>query len=55
MRNGRFKGSDNGRHLLPPMSWFNYARLTDDDVTAIFAYLKSTKPVKNVPPAPVQF
>lgn len=55
MRNGRFKGSDNGRHLLPPMPWFNYARLTDDDVTAIFAYLKSTKPVKNVPPAPVQF
>ncbi|MBO9728960.1 MAG: c-type cytochrome [Chitinophaga sp.] len=55
MRHGRFKGSENGRILLPPMPWVNYSRLTDDDAAAIFAYLKSTKPVKNVAPAPVHF
>jgi hypothetical protein len=27
--------------------------MTDDEVKAIFAYLKSTKPIKNVVPPPV--
>lgn len=51
IREGRFKGMDNGRPLLPPMPWFNYAKLTNDDLTAVWAYLQSIPPVKNAVPA----
>jgi len=50
---GKFKGMENGRTLLPPMPWVNYAPMKDEDIKAVFAYLKSIKPVKNVVPAPV--
>ncbi|WP_233380149.1 c-type cytochrome [Maribellus sp. CM-23] len=50
---GKFKGLDGARTLLPPMPWFNFSQLTDQDVKAIFAYLKSIPPVRNVVPAPV--
>lgn len=53
MRKGKFKGMENGRDLLPPMPWPNFAHLTDDDLKAMFAYLKSTTPVENVVPAPI--
>ncbi len=52
LREGKYKGLDNGRPILPPMPWQNFRNLTDDDIAAIFAYLKTTKPVNNVPPAP---
>jgi len=50
---GKFKGLDAGRQLLPPMPWESYANLKDEDVKAIFAYLKSTKPIRNIVPAPI--
>lgn len=53
LRQGKSKGLDGNRQLLPPMPWPNYITLTDADMKAIFAYLKSTKPVKNVVPAPI--
>lgn len=52
IRQGKYKGLDNARPLLPPMPWPVYARATDEDLRAIFAYLKSTTPVSNVVPAP---
>lgn len=52
---GKYKGMENGRPLLPPMPWFNYSEMKDEDVRGIFAYLKSIKPVKNVVPPPKQF
>lgn len=55
IRKGKFKGHDEGRNLLPPMPWQNFGQMTDDDLKAIHAYLQSTKPVENVPPAPKQF
>lgn len=55
IRKGKFKGMETGRDLLPPMPWFMYRNLTDEDLKSIFAYLKSTKPVKNVVPAPKSF
>lgn len=55
IREGKYKGLDNTRPLLPPMPWFAYKHLTDDDLKSIFAFLKSTKPVKNVVPAPKPF
>ncbi len=53
IREGKSKGLDNTRPLLPPMPWPSYAQASDDDLRAIFAYLKSIKPVKNVVPQPI--
>jgi Cytochrome c len=52
IREGKSKGLEGNRDLLPPMPWFVYRNFSDEDIKAIFAYLKSTKPVKNVVPAP---
>jgi hypothetical protein len=52
MRKGKFKGLDTGRDLLPPMPWQNFGKLTDEDLKSIFAFLKTTKPVKNIAPEP---
>ena len=52
IREGKFKGLENGRDLLPPMPWFVYRNLNDEDLKSIFAYLKTTRPVANVVPAP---
>ncbi len=51
---GKYKGLDSTRMLLPPMPWPNYRSLKDEDVKAIFAFLKATKPVANLVPAPKQ-
>ena len=48
MRTGRH-GS---RPILPPMPWPSLAALTDEDLKAIFAYLKTVPPVKNAVPEP---
>ncbi len=53
LKEGKYKGLDGARMLLPPMPWPNYVNLTEADLEAIFAYLKSTKPVKNLVPAPI--
>ncbi|WP_269014636.1 c-type cytochrome [Aquirufa nivalisilvae] len=50
---GKFKGLEHERMLLPPMPWFNFINLKDEDAHAMFQYLKSLKPVKNVVPAPI--
>lgn len=50
---GKFKGIDGGRMLLPPMPWQNWMNMKDEEVQAIFAYLKSIRPVRNVVPAPI--
>jgi mono/diheme cytochrome c family protein len=50
---GKAKGLATNRMLLPPMPWTNYRNIKDADLKAIFAYLKSTKPVANVVPAPI--
>ena len=51
LRQGKAKGLDNNRMLLPPMPWRNLGQLHDEDIKAIFAYLQSTKPINNVVPA----
>ncbi len=53
LKEGKYKGMDNSRMLLPPMPWFNFVNLSDEDAHAMFAYLKSLKPVKNQVPDPV--
>lgn len=55
MREGKAKGLENNRMLLPPMPWQNYAALTDDEIKAIYLYLQSIPAVENLPPQPVAF
>lgn len=50
---GKLKGLEGTRPLLPPMPWFNYVHIGDEDLKAVFAYLQSTNPVRNVVPAPI--
>lgn len=50
---GKYMGLDSGRALLPPMPWQEFAHMTNEDVEAVYAYLKSIKPVKNIVPAPI--
>ena len=38
------------RKMLPPMPWNEVSRLGDDELRAIFIYLKSLKPIKNKVP-----
>jgi hypothetical protein len=51
MRTGKHMGT--GRPILPPMPWFNFAELTDEDLKSIFAHLKSLPAVSNKVPDPV--
>ncbi|HZQ59913.1 MAG TPA: diheme cytochrome c-553, partial [Casimicrobiaceae bacterium] len=50
MRTGKHLGV--GRPILPPMPWQQIGKLTDRDLRAIYAYLKSLKPIDNQVPAP---
>lgn len=51
IRSGRHWGQS--RPLLPPMPWFNYREMTDEDLEAVFAFLRSIPPVYNPVPLPV--
>ena len=50
IRTGRHLGR--GREILPPMPIPMYKNFTDEDLTAIFAYLQSIPAVKNKVPEP---
>jgi mono/diheme cytochrome c family protein len=50
MRTGRHMGR--GRPILPPMPWQMVKNLTDPDLKAVFAYLKTLPTVKNRVPQP---
>ena len=52
IRQGKYKGLENSRDLLPLMPWYFYKNLTDDDLSSIYYYLKTTNPVYNIVPAP---
>jgi hypothetical protein len=58
LRTGRHWGVS--RPILPPMPWQNIGSATDEDLSAIYAYLRSIKPVHNqvpeaiIAPPPVQ-
>jgi hypothetical protein len=41
-----------GRPILPPMPWEYIGKSTDDDLRAIFWYLKSLPPIRNKVPDP---
>jgi mono/diheme cytochrome c family protein len=51
MRSGRHQGR--GRPILPPMPVQNVAAMTDADLSAVFAYLRSIPAIRNAVPDPV--
>jgi hypothetical protein len=51
IRTGRHFGKS--RPILPPMPWQDYAKLTDEDLKAVYAYLRSIPPIVNHVPEPV--
>jgi len=51
LRTGKHWGQS--RAILPPMPWFNYGRMTDQDLKAVFTYLRSIPPRHNRVPMPV--
>ncbi|HEX5169894.1 MAG TPA: c-type cytochrome [Cyclobacteriaceae bacterium] len=60
IRKGKYKGLEGTRDLLPPMPWQMYRNFTDDDLEAIFTYLRSLPPIDNlvptaIPPNEVQY
>ena len=58
----KWMGLDGTRPLMPPMSMMPATEMSDDELKAIFAYLKSTPAVRNIipqaallpPPAPAK-
>jgi hypothetical protein len=51
MKKGKHMGS--GRGILPPMPWQNLSQLTDEDLKAIYMYLRTIPPIENHVPEPV--
>lgn len=51
IRTGKHQGK--GRAILPPMPYPAYANLVDEELKAIWAYLRSLAPVKNRVPQPI--
>ena len=47
MRTGLHQGVEGNRPILPPMPVKHYAQMNDEDLKAIWAYLKTIKPVNN--------
>jgi len=52
IKTGKYKGMESSRDLLPPMPWQQYKNMSDNELKAIFAYLKSIPAIKNMVPAP---
>jgi len=48
MRTGRHWGRS--RPIMPPMPWASYGHMTDEDLRAVFAYLRSIPPIHNLVP-----
>lgn len=53
IRTGKHLGAENGRPILPPMPWPNFAQLSKDDLANIWQYLRSLKPIDNKVPNPL--
>ena len=51
IREGKHFGTS--RPILPPMPWPVYRNMTDDDLKAVFAYLRTVPAVNNHVPEPI--
>ncbi|HEX5001593.1 MAG TPA: c-type cytochrome [Bacteroidia bacterium] len=53
IRSGFHMGVEGGRPILPPMPWDSFAKMKDEDLKAVFAFIKSLPPIKNKVPDPL--
>ncbi|REJ73514.1 MAG: diheme cytochrome c-553 [Acidobacteria bacterium] len=51
VRSGRHRGR--GRPILPPMPWPFLSQASDDDLSAIYTFLRSLPPISNRVPDPI--
>lgn len=51
LQTGRHQGR--GRQILPPMPWQQYSTLPEEDLKAIWAFLRSLPPIRNKVPDPI--
>jgi mono/diheme cytochrome c family protein len=51
IRTGRHEGQ--GRPILPPMPWAQYRNATDEDLSAVFSFLRSIPAIRNRVPQPI--
>ncbi|MFN2458473.1 MAG: cytochrome c [Chitinophagaceae bacterium] len=52
LRTGKHLGQETGRPIFPPMPWEIIGKMTDEDLSAIYAYLRSLPPINNRIPDP---
>lgn len=53
LRTGKHRGAASGRPIMPPMPWMNVqANFSEDDLRAVYAYLRAIPPIKNAVPEP---
>ena len=53
MRTGLHQGVAGNRKIFPPMPTKHYAQMNDEDLKAIWVYLRTIKPVKNEVSSPL--
>ncbi len=53
MRKGKHLGLDGGRPVLPPMPWELVGKMSDEDLRATLAFLKTVPAISNRVPGPV--
>ncbi|HKI83797.1 MAG TPA: diheme cytochrome c-553 [Candidatus Krumholzibacteria bacterium] len=52
LRSGRHQGQ--GRPIMPPMPWMSYRSASDEDLSAIYAYLQSIPAIVNQVPQAIE-
>jgi len=52
LRTGKHMGTASSRDILPPMPWQAYGQMNDDELKAIWAYLRTIPPITNRIPDP---
>ena len=53
IREGKYHGLEGSRPILPPMPWQKYKNFTNDELKAIFAFLRTIPPISNAVPPPL--
>ena len=53
LRTGKHMGIESGRSILPPMPWPEISKMTDEDLRAVYTFLRALKPISNRVPNPV--
>ena len=51
LKTGRHMGVS--REILPPMPWFNYGKMTEEDLKSVYAFLRTIQPIHNRVAAPL--